>query len=493
MSTVSPTATSPIRSRVGNTRDHHFGWHRGNDYDPGLSPHGRGPPPPPHQGAPRLGYFRSPHDSWPPEPQGGGYWGPPPAFEGSRSTERFLPPLSRGPPSTHPFHHHHRSSGAQYNDQEHQVLLRRTPSSPSRSYSRGSHQMKIEGRKLQSPRRAPSSSKSKKDGDALSILANVSADMDGNDAQEAASEQHLRQVPMPAPTSPLQRRARASPITPNHTPQDRNRIPRPQVTPISANRLRDPHFSAWEQIQDSRYGDCPPLSYQPPKRRGFHPQYREYGAAGYHDGSPPVIVEHGGSFDSQGDPSPYSEYPYMSTPPTGPYYYDDHPRAFGGYWEAGAQNHHASYVPPRWNYGPPVDTYSPEYLYEGHDDASTVHRPPLLSHAAPYTYVQQPRLEEKTILKKKFSWKHYPELERFLIANRDEYLKHSNMNYTAEQKQYNNWLTERLLEVAEHNHYVFDPEDFNFVAIRDRIRCYYKSYVQTARKRGLKLPEKKKD
>ena len=36
-----------------------------------------------------------------------------------------------------------------------------------------------------------------------------------------------------------------------------------------------------------------------------------------------------------------------------------------------------------------------------------------------------------------------------------------------------------------------EPDDFNFVAIRDRIRCYYKSYVQTARKRGLKLPEKK--
>jgi len=109
---------------------------------------------------------------------------------------------------------------------------------------------------------------------------------------------------------------------------------------------------------------------------------------------------------------------------------------------------------------------------------------------APYTYVQQPRLEEKTMLRKKFSWKHYPELERFLIAHRDDYLKHSNMNYTAEQKQYNNWLTERLLEVAAENHYAFDPDEFNFVAIRDRIRCYYKSYVQTARKRGLSLPSK---
>ena len=67
-------------------------------------------------------------------------------------------------------------------------------------------------------------------------------------------------------------------------------------------------------------------------------------------------------------------------------------------------------------------------------------------------------------------------------------MEHSSKNYTAEQKQYNNWLTERLLEVADQHSYAFDPEDFNFVAIRDRIRCYYKSYVQTARKRGLELP-----
>ena len=52
-------------------------------------------------------------------------------------------------------------------------------------------------------------------------------------------------------------------------------------------------------------------------------------------------------------------------------------------------------------------------------------------------------------------------------------------------------LTERLIELAEKHGYVFDPEDFNFVAIRDRIRCYYKSYVQTARKRGLLLPADK--
>jgi hypothetical protein len=80
------------------------------------------------------------------------------------------------------------------------------------------------------------------------------------------------------------------------------------------------------------------------------------------------------------------------------------------------------------------------------------------------------------------------QLERFLIDNRDDYLKYSSRNYTVEQKQFNNLLTERLIALAEQHGYIFDPEDFNFVAIRDRIRCYYKSYVQTARKRGLLLP-----
>ncbi|KAG7338475.1 hypothetical protein IV203_011105, partial [Nitzschia inconspicua] len=49
-----------------------------------------------------------------------------------------------------------------------------------------------------------------------------------------------------------------------------------------------------------------------------------------------------------------------------------------------------------------------------------------------------------TIHRKKFSWKNYPEWEAFLIANREEYLRHSALNYTVQQKQYNNRLTERL-------------------------------------------------
>ncbi|GFH57389.1 hypothetical protein CTEN210_13865 [Chaetoceros tenuissimus] len=113
----------------------------------------------------------------------------------------------------------------------------------------------------------------------------------------------------------------------------------------------------------------------------------------------------------------------------------------------------------------------------------------------PSAYAKKQDREEfnpagKTVLRRKCAWKNYPELEQFLIDNRDEYLKHSAMNYTQEQKQYNNELTERLLEVANKHNYVFDPNDFNFTAIRDRIRCYYKSYVQNCKKRGIPISYK---
>lgn len=89
------------------------------------------------------------------------------------------------------------------------------------------------------------------------------------------------------------------------------------------------------------------------------------------------------------------------------------------------------------------------------------------------------------ILRKKFSWRNYAELEEYLIANRAEYLRHSALNYTAEQKHFNNQLTEGLLELAAKLNYVFDETCFNFVTVRDRIRCYFKSYVQSSKKRGV--------
>jgi hypothetical protein len=91
----------------------------------------------------------------------------------------------------------------------------------------------------------------------------------------------------------------------------------------------------------------------------------------------------------------------------------------------------------------------------------------------------------RIILRKRFSWKQYPPLEEFLIANREEYLRHSTLNYTLQQKKYNNMLTEQMVQLASQYKLVFDPNEFNFVTIRDRIRCFYKSYVQSLKKRGI--------
>ena len=83
----------------------------------------------------------------------------------------------------------------------------------------------------------------------------------------------------------------------------------------------------------------------------------------------------------------------------------------------------------------------------------------------------------RATLKKKFSWKQYPEvshresapvrsagsevasshrapspriaqLEGYLLENQDEYFEYSSRNYTAEQRKYNNDLTRGLLELA---------------------------------------------
>lgn len=122
----------------------------------------------------------------------------------------------------------------------------------------------------------------------------------------------------------------------------------------------------------------------------------------------------------------------------------------------------------------------------------------------------------RATLRKKFSWKQFPEvsacfsvnartaagrarcipvlvanphpmlaiviqLEEYLISNQDEYFEFSSRNYTAEQRKYNNGLTRGLLDLAAEEGYVF--EEFTFSMVRDRIRCYYKSHSQSCKKK----------
>lgn len=482
MSTVSPSTASPLRSREASNGDPRIPWRHGSVYDPSMSPYHHGPPPlHSHSGVPSYpSYYRSPQEFWPPETRGGGYWGPTSNYD--RGAYHYDTGVGPHPTASRNYSKQ-RSDG--HPSMDSQASPSRVPPSPGNMFSTGSIRARRGFRHAVVSRAGPSAPDKKK-GDALSILANVSADMDGKDGKAASAESSAPPIPIPAPTSPLQRRTRPSPITPSQTPQTRGHQPSPQVTPIGRNR-RSEDYAAWERETDHGYLDQASLSHYP-RHRGYHPYYDPYGNGGFHEGNSPALVERGGSFDSQVEPSVYREYQYQPVPAAQPYYYEDHQPAYSHYWDGGGHMP-PGYLPPRWAPDHTGEPYHHEYTYDKLDDSFPSQHPSQF--APPYTYVQQPRLEEKTILRKKFSWKHYPELERFLIANRDEYLKHSSMNYTAEQKQYNNWLTERLLEVAEQNRYVFDPDDFNFVAVRDRIRCYYKSYVQTARKRGVKLPEKK--
>ena len=346
----------------------------------------------------------------------------------------------------------------------------------------------------------------KEDGDPLALLAKVSSDMDQKsgkkegeeDAPESPATPKTTPASMAPPTSPLARRGTA-----NVAEQHRSSpiiTPSPSVnTQVSWKRPRGDDYSAASSRRSMASSAGPkPITPMPPHYMAYDER-----------GPPPPPPAHG----SYGPPS--SQYSYYShgPPPPGPYgppppgYEAGPPPPQGGYAGPYAYPHvverhsfdsqesvsltsqeswrrgpYPGPPPPHVHYGaPPEGWYPPPTTpyREAGPYASPYGAPPPPPH---------PPVEEKTILRKKFSWKHYPELERFLIANRDDYLEHSSKNYTAEQKQYNNWLTERLLEVADQHSYAFDPEDFNFVAIRDRIRCYYKSYVQTARKRGLELP-----
>jgi len=90
---------------------------------------------------------------------------------------------------------------------------------------------------------------------------------------------------------------------------------------------------------------------------------------------------------------------------------------------------------------------------------------------------------QKTLIMKRFCWRDFPELENILISSRREYLSFSSRNYTPEQKRFNNNLTARIIKTAGDCGYEFDPKHFNFSAVRDRIRCFYKSYVQGEKKK----------
>lgn len=116
------------------------------------------------------------------------------------------------------------------------------------------------------------------------------------------------------------------------------------------------------------------------------------------------------------------------------------------------------------------------------EDFSLDHVPALPFHKKFVGQTLPEGVKRKDVLRPKYSWKSFPELEAYLVDNREQYLQYSNsLNYTKAQKHYNNSLTQGLIELAGKKGYVFDG--FTFAAVRDRIRCFYKSFVQAAKKK----------
>lgn len=101
-----------------------------------------------------------------------------------------------------------------------------------------------------------------------------------------------------------------------------------------------------------------------------------------------------------------------------------------------------------------------------------------------------------TVLGDRFHWAHYPPLDTILRKNMEKYYELSTEKcQSRDQQEFNNQLVIKVKEEAQKYGWEFDSKAFSEdKKVRDRIRCFYKTHIQNAKKRlktMLKNPEKR--
>jgi hypothetical protein len=100
---------------------------------------------------------------------------------------------------------------------------------------------------------------------------------------------------------------------------------------------------------------------------------------------------------------------------------------------------------------------------------------------------QADRAPSSLVIREGFFWREYPVCEQVLYDAMAEYYQLSCLQRQSKlQQEFNNALVERMRIVADEAKYVFEPT-FSDKKLRDRIRCFFKTHQQNAKKRLVTL------